>query len=359
MRIISHYVSREFLKMTLLCLGIFLFLFLLVEVMSKLKDFSQAGVPPSVMIRYFLYSIPLIVKQLIPVAVLMGTQLTFGFFSKNNQIIAFKSSGINMIRLSLPVLLLSLAFSVLVMILGEVVIPIDHSRAQEIWNIQVKKKEPRAVLLQEKIWYKGPQTIYSFHRLNIQNQTAEGATLYFFRPDFKLSSRLDAEQAVWRDGVWVFHNGLVQTFSPDGTYRSESFQEKSLALPETPEDFRYQEKTGEEMTYRELRATIRKIRAEGYDPTRYVVEQQIRLSFSFVCLIMGLFGIGLSLRKEKGLGVAQGIVTSLGLAFLYWIFFGFSRSLGLSGTFPPLWAAWSPNLLFLLIGGYLLLTIRQ
>ena len=113
------------------------------------------------------------------------------------------------------------------------------------------------------------------------------------------------------------------------------------------------------MTYSELKGYIQKIQKEGYEATRYIVEKQIRLAFPVVCIIMALFGIALALRKEKGIGVAQGIVGSLLVAFVYWICFGLSRSLGISGIFPPLWAAWSSNILFLFIGGYLLLNIQQ
>lgn len=359
MRIISHYVTREFLKRTFLCLGVFVFIFLLADVMAKLKDFGEAEVPAGTIIRYFLYSLPFIVKQLIPVAVLMGTQLTFGFFSKNNQLIAFKSSGIHMARLSLPILLLSLLATLLLLILGEVLVPLTQRQAVAIWKTQVKKEESRAVLFQEKIWYKGHQAIYSFDQFDFRNHSAAGSSLYFFDEGFRLRSRIDARAIRWQDGNWVLENGLVQTFGADGSSTSEPFAVKVLNLPETPEDLRYPEKTGEEMTYQELRKTIRKVRQEGYDPTRYVVEKHIRLSFPFVCLIMAVLGIALALRREKGIGIAQGIVGSLFLAFLYWVFFGFSRSLGLSGTFPPLWAAWSTNILFLMVGGYLFLHIRQ
>jgi lipopolysaccharide export system permease protein len=345
--------------MTLLCLGIFVFIFLLMDVMGKLNNFNEAGVAPTIIIRYFIFTLPFIIKQMFPVAVLMGTQLTFGFLSKNNQIIAFKSSGINMIRLSFPIILLSAASTIFILILGEILVPFTQARAQEIWNYQVKKMESRAVLLQEKIWYKGDQAIYTFQNLNFKDQTAKDVTLYFFDSQFNLRSRLDAENVIWKNGVWIFRNGLSQSFGANDTYISEPFTEKAVFLSESPEDFRYQEKSGEEMTYQELRANIQKIQHEGYDATRYIVEKHIRLASPVVCLIMALFGISLALRKEKGIGIAQGIVGSLLVAFVYWIFFGFSRSLGLSGIFPPFWAAWSSNILFLFIGGYLLLNIRQ
>ena len=188
--------------MTLLCMGIFVFIFLLVDVMEKLRDFNEAGVAPHLIIRYFIYTLPMVIKQMIPVGILMGTQLTFGFFSKNNQLIAFKSSGINMVRLSFPIILLALASTVFLLILGEIVVPFSQARAQAIWNYQVKKIEPRAVLLQEKIWYKGDQAIYSFHNFSFKDQSAEGATLYFFDSKFNLRSRVDAENVNWKNGLW-------------------------------------------------------------------------------------------------------------------------------------------------------------
>lgn len=359
MQIISHYVSREFLKMTLVCLGTFVLIYLLVEILEKLDDFGNAGVAADQTLRYFLYIIPGIVKQMVPVAILMGTQLTFGVFSKNNQLIAFKSSGVSMIRISSPILMLSMVASLAVFILGEGLIPLTNARALEIWNIQVKKVEARAVLVNERIWYKGDRAIYSFDQFNFKTQRSGPATLYFFDPEFRLEARLDAFRANWQADGWHFFNGIYQTYRAGHNETSSPFQEKTLLLPETPEDFRYQEKSGEEMTFTELTSNIEKVQREGYEANPYRVERQMRLAFPVVSVIMALIGISMALRKEKGIGVAQGIVTSLAVTFLYWIFFGFSRSIGLAGIFPAFWAAWSSNILFLLIGGYLLMNIRQ
>jgi lipopolysaccharide export system permease protein len=359
MRIVSHYIAKEFLKMTLICLGTFVTIYLLVEIMEKLDDFSTAGVPSHQMVNYFIYIIPAIIKQMIPVAILMGTQLTFGSFSKNNQLIAFKSSGISMIRLSSPIILLAIVTSLLVFILGESLIPATNARAMEIWNVQVKKMESRAVLINQRVWYKGDRSIYTFDRFNFKEQSADKVSLYFFDPQFRLQSRLDAERGIWADGVWTFEDGLYQTFQPTSSDSSQLFKVLKLPLAETPEDFRYREKSSEEMTYSELRQFIGKVEREGYEAQSYRVEQQMRLSFPGVSMIMALIGISMALRREKGIGIAQGIVGSLAVTFVYWIFFGFSRSLGLSGVFPAFWAAWASNILFLLIGGYLLLHIRQ
>ena len=185
MRIVSHYIAKEFLKMTLVCLGTFVMIYLMVEVMEKLDDFNTAGVPPLQIVNYFVCIIPAIIKQMIPVAILMGTQLTFGSFSKNNQLIAFKSSGISMIRLSSPIILLAIVTSLLIFILGESLIPLTNARALEIWNVQVKKMESRAVLINERIWFKGNRSRFiPLNRLTSRQSAVRSALADLFDPQF-------------------------------------------------------------------------------------------------------------------------------------------------------------------------------
>ena len=88
--------------------------------------------------------------------------------------------------------------------------------------MQVKKMESRAVLINERIWYKGDRSIYTFDRFNFKDQSAVAVSLYFFDPQFHLQSRLDAERGSWRDGLWIFEDGLYQTYRPSGSGGSET-----------------------------------------------------------------------------------------------------------------------------------------
>ncbi|HUU39897.1 MAG TPA: LptF/LptG family permease, partial [Desulfatiglandales bacterium] len=105
----------------------------------------------------------------------------------------------------------------------------------------------------------------------------------------------------------------------------------------------------------ELKRYVMKIKEEGYDSTRGMVDLNIKIAFPFISLILTLVGIPVALRKKKG-GIPFSITIAIGISFLYLLTFGLSRSLALSGVLPPILGSWLANLLFLLIGISLMIT---
>src|ERR1700728_5448256 len=60
---------------------------------------------------FHLFLTPLLVYDMLPVAVLLAVLVTFGVLTKNNEVTAFKACGISVRRLGLPVILMSCVIS--------------------------------------------------------------------------------------------------------------------------------------------------------------------------------------------------------------------------------------------------------
>jgi len=158
--------------------------------------------------------------------------------------------------------------------------------------------------------------------------------------------------------LWELRDGIIQNRDKDGTYDLSRFERFDLKIPERPEDFVRQEIEPEEMGYQKLDRFAKRLRAEGYDATRYFVELHIKIAFPFVILIMALIGIPVALwKKEMGTPVAVSI--GIALCFVYLLVLGLSRTLGFAGILPPILAAWLANSLFLFFGVYLLINVNQ
>jgi lipopolysaccharide export LptBFGC system permease protein LptF len=82
-----------------------------------------------------------------------------------------------------------------------------------------------------------------------------------------------------------------------------------------------------------------------------------KLSFPLVSLIMALIGIPFAFSMGKR-GALVGIGLSMVIVVVYWVAVGIFRSLGSAGLLSPLLAAWGANLIFGLLGLYLLFTLR-
>ena len=354
MKIITKYLYKEFFTFFFISLITFLIIYLVVDFFGKIDNFFEADIPINVAFSFFLYQIPFVVQQMIPLSVLISVMLILGIMNKHNEILAMKGSGLSMFNLSYPLIAISILIGIGSFFLSESIVPVTSPMANNIWNIQVEKKSPKGAYKLSRLWYRGKGTIYQIHAYDSSKNIIEGLTIFFFDKDFKLIKRIDARKATWIKGKWYLNDGLIQKIEADGSRKSVRFTEHTIQLPETPKNFASSMKAPEEMSFWELKKYTRKIREEGYDSTKCQVGLHIKIAFPFICPVLTLVGIPLALRKKKG-GIPFSISIGIGISFLYLLTFGLSRSLALSGALPPILGAWMANLLFSLFGISLML----
>jgi len=160
----------------------------------------------------------------------------------------------------------------------------------------------------------------------------------------------------------VLVSGASRTFHANQLVRSQSFDRLPIQLNQKPEDFRRTVRIDSDaLSLRELAAYVERLRQDGYNPARYATDLFGRTAFPFVCLIMALIGITMSLTEtgSRGTGLVKGVGYSLLVAFLYWATHAGALAFGRSDVVPPLLAGWAANILFLSFAGYLFLRVRQ
>lgn len=358
MKIITRYISKEFLKIFAMTFLAFVMLYMLVDFFEKIDDFIEAKTTEHALI-YFIYKVPFVSVQMAPMAVLMSTIITLGIFAKNHEIIAVKANGISLFRIGGPFIAIALIITIMSFITSEFIVPYTNRKVNTIWRNYVKKKPHELIYKSEQLWYKGENAIYNIRSFNSRTQTLEGVIINQFDHDFRLVRRIQAYKGIWQKDHWSFHNGVVKEIDTDGSYKITPFEGRTFHLIEIPDDFQRDVRYSDEMGFVELREYAKKIISEGYNAYRYLVDMHIKISFPFICVIMSLIGIPLALRKEKGVGIATGIGISLGIILLYLVTFEIARTLGYSEVVPPIVAAWFANILFGTLGSFLLLNTRQ
>ncbi|MBW1766971.1 MAG: LPS export ABC transporter permease LptG [Deltaproteobacteria bacterium] len=358
MRILSRYLTIEFFKLLLLCLITFVSIYLIIDFLQKIDNFFEAQASKSVMMSYFLHKAPFIIVQMLPPASLISAVIMFCLMKKNNEINAVKACGLNIFRLSQPVIMASLLIGIAIFLFSEIIVPYASSRSNKIWNIEVEKQDPTRFYGSNQIWYKGSDSIYWMMRFDNEKKIMERPTFYFFDKAFRLIKRIDGRRGFWENGKWRIENGVIQEARKDGGYEFEKFMELYLQIPETPETFVRAVKRPEEMSYWELKRYTKKVRQEGYDETGYLVDMNVKVAYPFISLIFVLIGIPIALGVKKG-GMPLAVSIGMGICFLYMFTLGLSRSLGLSGVLPPVLAAWLANLIFFFLGVYLMLHVER
>lgn len=355
MTILDRYVSWEFIKQLVLILLTLISLSLLVDFFGKIRMFMSNHATFSQMASYFLHEIPLFASLTIPASVLLASLMTFASLSRYNEIIAMKANGISLYRISLPVIIIAGILCLVTFYVTEFLTPYGIEKAEHIRLVEVQKqkKAGQGAFKQNQIWYRGKGAIYNFRVFDPDKKILKGVTIFYLDSGFRLTSRIDAESAEWKNGVWTLHN-IMESYFDTGTFpRLKWIDKKNIDIAEEPADFQVIQKDAEQMGYLELRRYINKMKSEGYDVTRHLVDMYGRMAFPFVTLILVFIGISFSLKMGRSGGVTKSIGAGIVIGFSYWIVHAFSMSLGRSGTVPPFISAWLANVIFVTAAVYL------
>ena len=110
------------------------------------------------------------------------------------------------------------------------------------------------------------------------------------------------------------------------------------------------------MNYEELRRYIRDLQQSGFDVVRLKVQLQEKFAFPAEYPDHGGAGHSVCLAAGKR-GAIAGVATAVGIGLLYIMVSRLSESMGNVSQLPPVLAAWAPDLIFGLAGGYLILKV--
>jgi lipopolysaccharide export system permease protein len=358
MKILDRYIIRQFLIVFLFGLLAFIFIFIIIDMMEKLDDFIDAQAPTSIVVQYYIASIPDIIKLMIPVAVLLSALFVTGRLSSQNELAAIKSSGTSLYRIMAPFLVVTFVICFASIYLNGWVVPYANQKKFYIerthLNRSIQENVRYNILFQE-----GRTRIVSINYYDTQAKCARQISIQDFDSNDMtiLRHRYDALQMQWiqlsgdevQKGNWVLLHGTTRSF-PDSTQTLESFDSLTVGkLSLTPSDIEKKQRTPDEMDYYELREFIANQQRAGQDVARWLVEYHFKLAFPFASIIMVLFGVPFAAgRPRTGAALGFGIATAV--TFIYLGFMKASQVFGYNGDLNPLFTAWLANIIFLAAG---------
>jgi len=87
---------------------------------------------------------------------------------------------------------------------------------------------------------------------------------------------------------------------------------------------------------------------------RLRVQLQKKLAYPLITVIMGVLAVPFALSAGRR-GALTGVAVALGIGVVYWVTAGLFEAMGNVNQLPPALAAWSPDVIFGLAGGYMVL----
>ncbi len=358
--ILDDMILRDFATYLAMILSTFLILALVFTFFELLTDIVRNKVSVILLAEYLLNLSPSLIYLMAPMSVLLAVLITFGLMQKYSELTAIKATGFSIYRATLPVIILSAIFAASLFIFDQVYIP-HTNRQQEILRNQIKGRPPQTYLQADRKWIFGESNqIYYYQVFDPDVDRFGGITVFEFDPaTFQLTRRIHADGAHWEPSLkkWVFENGWVRSLNGASIVEYRTFDVATFTeLGEDPSYFKKEVRQSSEMDYEELRNYIQDLQQSGFDTVRLKVQLQKKIAFPLITLVMAVFAIPFSAQSRRG-GALGGVAIALGIAIIYWVTAGLFEAMGNANQLPAMLAAWAPDVIFALAGGYLLLRV--
>jgi len=378
LKTLHNYLTRQVLVSLMMTVSVFTFVLLLGNVMKKILELLMSGqVSLGIVAEAVGLLIPFVWGFALPMGLLTATLLVFGRFSADQELTAARASGISLISLTWPILLLSLLCCGLTawinMELGPqcrvAYVNLIYKMEGQLGNLQLPEGRfinisTNYILYTEKnnggkldnvivVWIQQNTTIQAPHGQIEMNTTNRQITLDLF----------DATSVtIMKNGTPILSSSRRFPITFDlslSTNRVTALKITDMTFWQLRDDLADLEQKFDLPTpsttnsaaslaqFRELASQ----RQNLIEPVKVAMNRQ--LAFSFACFGFTLVGIPLGIRvhrRETNIGVA----IALGLVLVYYSFMILADSLSSRPEFAPHLIVWLPNFIFQAVGAVLL-----
>ena len=356
--VLDRYLTSRLVRFLLIALAALVTVMLIGRLIAVIGDAFEHEAPGLSVARYLALSLPQFAAQMLPLATLTGTLVTFAVLARRHEVVAFQSGGVSRARLALPALAVGFAASLGGLWIQEVALPVTDPQTDEIRD-RIEGRPRRTLDPLQRHWILGDAgQIVHYEEFDGENAVLSGVSVFSPGADgTSLRSRWYASSAHWSESerAWVAIGGWRRQFAAETA--AEPFALRVLPLAPPPDALLREDRVADQLPFRELRERIARVEAAGHRAAALRVDLHRKAAGPFASLVTVLIALPFAFRQTNRSGRASAAI-ALGIGTIYLVavrFFGF---LGDAGLLGPLLAAWSPNLFFSLASVSLLFQNR-
>jgi lipopolysaccharide export system permease protein len=348
---LDWYIIKKFIGTYIFSIVLIISISIVFDVNENLAKFTQYHAPlRAIVFDYYMNFVPYFANLFSPLFVFIAVIFFTSKLAGNSEIIAMLAAGVSFKRLMRPYMISCVLISLLSFYLSAYVIPHGTVIRQ---NFETTYKNKRKNTAADNVQLQVGQGVIAYiqHYDNLMKR-GYGFSLDKFE-NKKLVSHMTATDIQY-DTIsdtkyqWKARNWKIRQLKGLREHITSGSQCDTTIMME-PTDLVYSKGQQETFTSPELREYISKQIDRGSgNVVQYQVEYHKRIASSFASFILTIIGLSLSSRKRKGgMGLYLGI--GLALSFAYIMLQTVSSTFAINADFPPMLAAWIPNIIFAVV----------
>lgn len=354
MKIIRKYVFRELFLPFLLSLLTLSFIFMAGYLVKVANFIIGRGVPLLDTLYVILLAFPKMLSFTVPMSLLTAVMIVFGNLSQNNEIRAFKASGIHPYHVMMPAFIVGILFSFIMFVFNDQVATEAGFQLRKTTK-KLLIKHPKALIEPGRFVKLNDQVIFLAKELDgdimrdiVAYEVGESdepiKTIIAERGEIVSLPEKSAMQI-------KLYNGSVSDAKSKGV---QSIQFESYEFPSFgQEDIQKMEKKMKDYTLAELLVKLREPGVPREEEARLWTAFYDRIAFAFGSFIFVFVGVPVAILVKRG-EVVVSFAISMAAASLYYVLFVGAKTVAMRDVIPASIALWIPDLLLFVLGLYLL-----
>ncbi len=221
---LARYFSLRFfvamLAMFLICC-VLIFFVDFIEMLRRAGNFS-GDVPGLLLAWMTLLRLPSFSELVLPFAVLIGTIGVFLMLSRSSELVVLRAAGISVWQFTLPAMIVAFLLGVGFVLLYNPIAAVARGEAERLYAAAFGRGESLLKTKSAGAWLRedgsdGPSVIHASDVLN-QGLELKGVTVFQYDRDHGLTERIEAKQAVLKDGRWELDDVWVSAVGQEAAF---------------------------------------------------------------------------------------------------------------------------------------------
>ncbi|CAE7594749.1 lptD [Symbiodinium microadriaticum] len=302
---------------------------------------AHPNVGATLIIQMSLMKLPNLIEQTLPFIVLFGAMWTFIRLTRSHELAVTRAAGVSIWQLLAPPIGVALLIGSLTI---SVFNPISAALIEGYTQLEAKhlqNKTGALAISKSGFWLRQAdergQSVVHALRVSERGVTLHDVIMFLYDDKDSFSGRIDAKIAALSPGEWTLQDAwVINANDPAPAFHATYRLQTDLTADRIQESFA----APETLSFWELPAFIETLRAAGFSANRHSFYWHSVLSIPLFLSAMVLVAATFSLRLARQGGIGGMILGCVLAGFGFYFLADIAGALGMSGTIPPVLAAW-------------------
>jgi len=363
--ILHLYFARRFLTVFLMVFGIFLCIYILLDMVEQIRKFDSDTVGFVQIVNLTLLNVPQGLYRILPLIMILSTLTLFLTLARTSELVITRAAGRSAIKSLVSPVIVAMLIGVFAVAVFNPIVAATSKQYEIVANRHAQGTSSVFSISREGLWLRqgGPegQTVIRALQSNLDASQLIGVSFMGFGPGGVPSYRIEAASAALTPGAWDVRNAKEWRFGPGLIAERNAVLHERLSIPSdlTLDQIRDSFGTPASIPIWELPGFIDQLERAGFSARSHRVWLQMELALPFVMAAMVLVGAGFTMRHTRFGRTGTMVLTALMLGFGIYFTRNFAQILGENGQIPVSLAAWSVPLAAILLSMGILLNLED